>query len=91
MKITISDVVAEELKAALAQEGKTAARFIVSDFGCKGPLFDIELSEAQAGDITEHSKGIDFVVEGELAIAIEAPEVIKKGNEFSVKRSACGC
>ena len=44
MKISVNSQVLEDLKAALSTSGKTAARFVVNGFGCRGPLFDIELS-----------------------------------------------
>ena len=91
MKISMSSQVLEELKASLSKSGKTAARFVVNGFGCRGPLFDIELSDQKDGDVTADVHGIKFIVENDLAVALKSPEIVKQGDKFMVKRSACGC
>lgn len=91
MKILMNNQVLEDLKVELSKSGKTAARFEVSGFGCKGPLFDIEMSDKKDGDVIVEENGIQFVVESELAVALRSPEIVKQGDKFVVKRSACGC
>lgn len=91
MQITMDTNVGTELKAALATAGKTAARFVVNGFGCKGPLFDIELSDKADGDVSFDVDGVLFVVEKDLEIGLRNPEIIKSGAGFSTKRTSCGC
>lgn len=91
MKISISSQVQEGLKEALSKSGKTAARFVVSGFGCKGPLFDIEFSDQKDGDVTADVNGVKFVAESDFAVALKSPEIIRQGDKFMVKRSTCGC
>ena len=69
MEIAMNIQVLEELKAALSKSGKTAARFVVNGFGCRGPLFDIELSDQKDDDVTADVQGIKFIVENDLAVA----------------------
>lgn len=91
MQITMNSNVGAELKEALEAAGKTAARFIVNGFGCRGPLFDIELSDKAEGDASFDVNGVLFVVEKHLEIGLRNPEVIKRGSGFSIKRTSCGC
>lgn len=91
MKISMSNQVQEDLKEALLKSGKTVARFVVNGFGCRGPLFDIEFSDQKDGDVTSDVNGIKFVAESDFAVALKSPEIIKQGEKFMVKRSACGC
>lgn len=91
MNISMSDQVHEDLKLELSKSSKTVARFVISGIGCKGPLFDIELSDEKDGDVTADVNGIKFVAEANFAVALKAPEIVKLGDKFMVKRSACGC
>ncbi|GAU76002.1 hypothetical protein [Fusibacter sp. 3D3] len=91
MEIKIGTEVSEALKKTLVAKGKTAARFIVTSVGCKGPLFDIELSDKMDGDVLFEEDGIPFVVEEHLLVALKNPVIVKSGDGFSVKRTACGC
>lgn len=91
MKILMSSQVQEALKADLSASGRTAARFVVNSFGCRGPLFDIEFSDQKDGDVTADVNGIKFVAESNFAVALKSPEIINQGDKFMVKRSACGC
>lgn len=91
MKITMDTNVGIDLKSALEAAGKTAARFVVTGFGCNGPLFDIELSDKKDGDVSFEENGIIFVVEEKLLIAIRKPVILKSGEGFTIKRTSCGC
>lgn len=91
MKIKINPEISKELKEVLAKEEKTAARVVLSDFGCSGPIFDIELDQQNNDDIFVEIEGIKFVAEDKLDPAIKTIEVIKLDNKFTVKKSACCC
>lgn len=91
MEVIMSTSVRDELKTKLDAKGKTAARFVVNSFGCRGPVFDIELSDKTDGDASFEVDGILFVVEEKLLVGIRNPEIVKSGEGFSVKRSSCGC
>lgn len=91
MKISMNSQVQEDLRSALSKSGKTAARFVVNGFGCRGPLFDIEFSDQKDNDVTADVNGIKFVAESDFAVALKSPEIIRQGDKFMVKRSACGC
>ena len=91
MNIIMTAEVSAALKAALAEAGKTAARFVIVGFGCKGPQFDIELSDKKDGDVSVEKDGVLFVAESNYEVALQNPEIIQTPNGFSVKRSACGC
>ena len=91
MEISMSSQVQIELKRALTSSGKSAARFIANGIGCRGPLFDIEFSDQKEGDVVTEAEGIAFVTKRAYAIALKKPEIVKQGDKFIVKRTACGC
>lgn len=91
MNIKIKPEILKELKEVLVNECKTAARFILIDFGCSGPIFDIELDEQKDDDIVVEIQGVKFVAEDKFAPALKTLEVIKVDNKFTIKKSACGC
>lgn len=89
MNILMSNEIQEELKTELTKSGKTAARFIVSSIGCKGPLFGIEFSDEKDGDVKVEIQGIKFVAESRFVVALKSPEIIKEGDKFKVKKPSC--
>ncbi|ENK0838713.1 hypothetical protein AB2Z22_002066 [Clostridium botulinum] len=91
MNIKIEPEILKDLKETLAKKGKTAARFILTDFGCSGPIFDIELGSKMDDDIVVEMDRVKFVAENKFAPALKTPEVIKIGDKFTVKKPACGC
>lgn len=91
MNIKIEPEILKDLKETLAKEGKTAARFILADFGCSGPIFDIELGTETNDDLVVEVDEVKFVAENKFAPALRTLEVIKIGDKFTVKKSACGC
>lgn len=91
MNINIKPEILSDLKETLVKESKTAVRFILADFGCSGPIFDIELGFQTDDDIVVEMDGVKFVAENKFSPAIRTLEVIKLDDKFTVKRSACGC
>lgn len=91
MNISMSSQVLEDLKKELSISGKSVVRFVVSSIGCQGPLFDIQFSDLKDGDATADVNGIQFVVARKLEATLKSPKIVRQGNRFIVKRSACGC
>ena len=91
MDIKIQSETLNELKKELINEGKTAVRFEMVDFGWSGPIFDIKFDVLNEEDVLEEIDGVKFVVESELEAGLVNPEIIKIGSKFSVKRTSCGC
>jgi len=91
MEIVINHQVSDELKAAMSKAGKTAARFILKEYGSCGAVFSIEMSDPREGDTAAESNGIVFVVESKFAFALRYPEIEKVGDLFGVKKTSCGC
>ena len=91
MEIVMSHQVCNELKEVLSESGKTAARFVLKEYGYCGALFGIEMSDPREGDTATEMNDIIFVVENKLAFALKYPEIEKVGDLFCVKRTACGC
>jgi hypothetical protein len=90
MKITIETTVLEALREALGLSGKTGARFVITDFVCSGPVFEIAFDDTNADDDTFLYQGILFVFEKVYATGLEAPEIIRTETGFGVKSAPCG-
>lgn len=91
MIIKIEPEILKDLKETLVKEGQSVARFILVDFGCSGPIFDIELGTETDDDIVVEMDGVKFVAENKFAPALSTLEIIKNGDKITVKKSACGC
>ncbi|SKA81141.1 Fe-S cluster assembly iron-binding protein IscA [Caloramator quimbayensis] len=91
MNIKIEKELLKELGEALKNEGKEAARFILVDFGCSGPIFDIEFDNVKDNDIVVELEGVKFVAEDKFKPALGQIEVIKSKDKFTVKKKSCGC
>lgn len=87
MDIKIKSDILKDLKERLAKQEKTAARFVLVSFGWSGPILDIVLDEQNENDAVAEIEGVKFVADNKIAFLVKNPEVIKNGNEFTVKKT----
>jgi len=90
MDIVMSHQVRDEIKETLLKSGKTAARFVLKEYGYCGALFNVEMSDPREGDFITEVNDITFVVDSKFVFALKYPEIEKVGDQFCVKRTVCG-